>query len=372
MDYYFLIITIIDVFVLSIMCILTKYSEALNKQQRLWFISSFLLIISISILEVVTVVVDKRPASFRWVNIIANYLGFGLSPAVPIFLASALGKSRSTKYAITIEVVYLLFLAVTFPLKIVFYVDQNNQYIRERFFGIYLAAYFSSILYLLVMTLRFATKYQNKSKSSIYPIAVFLLAGTMVQVVFSQIHVTWLCVSLLSILFFTYCNGMWQQLDNLTGLLNQKSYLNITASLSRDGTLVVFDVDDFKAINDNYGHLMGDQCLEVIASCIKKAYSKDGFCYRIGGDEFCVLLDATADKEVCHRRLIKELNFRRRTLDVRPYVSVGSASFAAGDNALKVKEAADRDLYRFKKEHKKSRQFLLYADKLYDKSPDLE
>ena len=55
MDYYFLIITIIDVFVLGIMCVLTKYNETLNLQQRRWFISSFILIISISILEVVTV-----------------------------------------------------------------------------------------------------------------------------------------------------------------------------------------------------------------------------------------------------------------------------------------------------------------------------
>lgn len=355
MDYYFLMITTIDVFVLGIMCILTRYSEVLNQQQRRWFISSFILIISISILEVVTIVVDKRPASFRWVNIIANYLGFGLSPAVAIFLASALEKSRSIKYALAIEVVYLLFLAIAFPLKIIFYVDQNNQYVREGFFGIYLAVYFSSILYLLVMTLRVAAKYQNKSKSSIYPIAAFLLAGTMVQVIFSQIHVTWLCVSFLSILYFTYCNGMWQQLDKLTGLLNQKSYLNKTASLSQNGTLVVFDIDDFKHINDNYGHLMGDQCLEEIAACIKKAYSKDGFCYRIGGDEFCVLLDANVDKEGCYKRLIKELDIRRKTLDILPYVSIGSAPFAAGDNALKVKEAADRDLYRFKKEHKKSR-----------------
>ena len=352
MDYYFLIITIIDVFALGIMCILTRYSEALNKQQRRWFISSFILIIFISILEVVTVAVNKRPASFRWINIIANYLGFGLSPAVPIFLASALEKNRSIKYAIAIEVAYLLLLAATFPLKIVFYVDQNNQYVREGFFGIYLAVYFASVLYLLVMTLRVATKYQNKSKRSIYPIAVFLLVGTMVQVAFSQIHVTWLCVSLLSILYFTYCNGMWQQLDKLTGLLNQKSYLNKTVSLAENGTLVVFDVDDFKQINDHYGHLMGDRCLEVIAACIKKAYSKDGFCYRIGGDEFCVLLDANADQESCYRRLIKELDIGRKTLDILPDVSIGSASFAAGDNALNVKETADRNMYQFKKAQK--------------------
>ena len=63
MDYYFLIITIIDVFVLGIMCILTKYNETLNKQRQQWFIRSFVLIIVISVLEVVTVAMDKGPVS---------------------------------------------------------------------------------------------------------------------------------------------------------------------------------------------------------------------------------------------------------------------------------------------------------------------
>lgn len=352
MDYYFLIITTVDVFVLGIMCVLTKYNETLNKRQRHWFIMSFILIIGISILEVVTVAVDGRPESFRWINIVANYLGFGLTPAVSIFLASAMEKNRSIKYAIMIEAVYLLFLAISFPFKLIFYVDQNNQYMRGDFFGIYIAVYFAGVLYLLFITLQVVAKYQNKSKISVYPIVAFLLASTLIQVIFPEIHVTWLCVTLLSILYFTYCNGMWQQLDGLTGLLSQNSYLNITTPLLRNGTLVVFDIDDFKQINDNYGHLMGDQCLEEIAACIKKAYSKDGFCYRIGGDEFCVLLNANANKEECYINLIKELNIRRRTLSILPYVSVGSAPFEARDDILKVKEIADNNMYQFKKKHK--------------------
>ncbi|MCF2679993.1 diguanylate cyclase [Faecalicatena contorta] len=61
---------------------------------------------------------------------------------------------------------------------------------------------------------------------------------------------------------------------------------------------------------------MGDQCLEAVADCIKTAYSKDGFCYRIGGDEFCVLLDANANKEECHRRLIEELDNSRKMMHI--------------------------------------------------------
>ena len=359
MDYYFLIITIIDVFVLGIMCVLTKDSETLNVQKKIGFIQSFLLIIIISILEIITIIVDNKAPSFRWINIIANYLGFGLTPAVPIFLSSTLEnqrQNRTLKWAKIIEAGYLLFLAVTFPFKTIFYVDQNNHYVRGNLFVIYLLMYIAAILYLLFVTMKVAVIYQDKSKNSIFSIAAFLVLGSMIQVFFPHVHVTWLCVTLLSLLYYIYCSGMWQQLDELTGLLNQKSYLNKTAVLSQNGTLVVFDVDDFKQINDNYGHLMGDKCLKEIAACIKNAYSRDGFCYRIGGDEFCVILHERSDKDRCYRRLLKEWKNRKRSLKILPHISIGTASFKAGDNAQKVKETADQDLYRFKTNQKKERK----------------
>ena len=59
----------------------------------------------------------------------------------------------------------------------------------------------------------------------------------------------------------------------------------------KQAVLVVFDVDDFKQINDSYGHVQGRSLSWLeIAECIKKAYANFGYCYRIGGDEFCVLL----------------------------------------------------------------------------------
>ena len=45
-----------------------------------------------------------------------------------------------------------------------------------------------------------------------------------------------------------------------------------------NGMLIVFDVDDFKHVNDVYGHVKGDLCLSIIADCIKKAYAKYGYC----------------------------------------------------------------------------------------------
>ena len=355
MDYYFLIITIIDIFTLSIMCVFVRYNGILRKRLRFWFISAFLLIILISILELLTIVVDDGPASLRWLNILANYLGFGLTPAVSIVLSFTLGKNRSQKIMAAAELVYLAVLGISLLFGGVFSVDRNNHYMRGDAFWIYLAAYFMSIVYLLVITARTIRKYQNKSKNCIYLIAVFLSIGSTIQVICPQIHVTWLCVTLLSILYYVYCNIMWQELDGLTGLLNQSSYLNKTASFNQDAILIVFDLDDFKDINDQYGHLKGDQCLVEVADSIRNAYFNDGLCYRIGGDEFFVLLNSDADTEACEKRLQKELKKRRKTLAVLPEVSFGSAVFRVGDDINKVKDMADLQMYQMKAMHKRSK-----------------
>ena len=134
MDYYFLIITIIDIFVLGIMCILTKYNETLNKRQRYWFIYSFLLLIAISLFEVTSVAVDGGPVSFRWINILVNYLGFGLTPFISIFLACALEENRSIKSAIIFEAAFLLFFGGNIPSEDDLLCGSEQSVYEGRFF----------------------------------------------------------------------------------------------------------------------------------------------------------------------------------------------------------------------------------------------
>ena len=92
MDGYFFILTTIDLFVLGFMCLLTKLSESLNKKQKRGFFLAFALIAAISVLEVITIVVDGTPPGCRWLNILSNYLGFGLTPAVALCLVYVLDK----------------------------------------------------------------------------------------------------------------------------------------------------------------------------------------------------------------------------------------------------------------------------------------
>lgn len=342
-DQYFLVLTTIDLFVLTFMCILTKLSETLNSKQKRGFFLAFVLIGVISILEVITILVDGAPVHLRWLNILSNYLGFGLSPAVSLCLVYVLDKKqgvrRGFKTAVACEAAYLISLALMLPGGMVFSVSEENLYSRGDFFAFYVTAYFAALVYLAACTAITARVFQNRSRVLIYPLIVFLAAETIIQIALPQLHVTWLCVTLLSVLYFIYCSEMWNQLDALTGLLNQNSYLNCTAEMRRSGeVLVVFDVDDFKQVNDQYGHVKGDICLAEIAACIKRAYARHGYCYRTGGDEFCVLLRDGDKEHACARDFVRRLSERRKELDFLPTVSFGSAALSS-ENVVTVTTA---------------------------------
>lgn len=352
MDMYFLLLTIIDLFVLTFMCILIVQSNILSTSQRKSFICADIMIALISIIEIITVLVEGLPPQFRVLNIIFNFLGFGLTPAVPICLAYCISESRDFIKAITLEAVYLIFLAISLPFGVVFSVDADNGYSRGNGFFVYLIVCLLVILYLVHATLRLMQRFQNKGRLLILIMIGILLFGGAVQVLYPELHLTWLSVTLLLLLYYMYCCDIWQQVDGLTGLLNQKSYIIRTSKLKERSMLIVFDVDSFKEVNDRYGHLAGDECLKAIADCIRRAYANYGLCYRIGGDEFCVLLKAINREEKCRRTFCRILDLRRTSYKILPTVSYGSAMFEIGDSVESVKALADKNMYNFKQESK--------------------
>lgn len=103
-----------------------------------------------------------------------------------------------------------------------------------------------------------------------------------------------------------------QKIDALTHLLNRRSYESRLASLRGHAVIYYFDVDEFKSVNDTFGHGVGDAVLAEVGSTIYAVFSKVGYCYRIGGDEFCVIAqisDTAAEKYLSE--FLRELTARR-------------------------------------------------------------
>lgn len=352
----------INLIILFFMFILISLSETLDKRQKTGLLRSFFLTALLCTAEHISLRLDGSADKWRILHIGVCMLRFGLSPCIAIFLVQAIDKKRDIRPALIIAAAYFVFTVATLPTGLIFRVDANNSFHRGTWFPIYVGAFLCSILFLLLSTVITGKRHQNRGKLLAYPIALFLFFGITVQLRYPEIHISWLCITLLSMLYFIYCNEMWQQVDGLTGLLSQKSYLNRTATMDQTALLIVFDVDDFKSVNDEFGHLKGDEVLIDIAECIRQAYSNFGYCYRIGGDEFCVLLKFPGIQLPCYANFLRALQEKRAQKPMIPYVSIGTAVFSRGDNILAVKEKADQELYAYKEKHKIDRANGKYDD----------
>ncbi len=146
-------------------------------------------------------------------------------------------------------------------------------------------------------------------------------------------------------------------LDALTNLHNRRYFHDTLARevaraqrYDRRLALVVFDIDDFKAINERVGHLAGDSVLAQLAERVRSVVRSADIACRVGGDEFAVILpeSALADAEQLYRRLQFAVSTRPTGAAERLYLSAGIAELTPGDDAVSFFERADEALFRAK------------------------
>lgn len=121
--------------------------------------------------------------------------------------------------------------------------------------------------------------------------------------------------------------------------------------------IVVIDLDDFKRINDNYGHTAGDKTLQVIANTLKKHSGNEAFCGRYGGEEF-VLVFSGVNKEWLMNKLntlrlgVARLPFKFKNTKVSITLSIGVTHIKGDDNVHTAFERADTAMYQAKEKGK--------------------
>ena len=145
--------------------------------------------------------------------------------------------------------------------------------------------------------------------------------------------------------------------DPLTGLWNRLALRERLDALENAGTpfaLIVCDLDRFKRLNDRYGHLAGDRVLTAAAHCLQACAGEAGMAVRLGGEEFCLLLENLPSQEVIERvetlrRLVEDATILFEGNVIRVTASFGIAfSEGSGMNPDQIMQAADAALYAAK------------------------
>jgi len=152
-------------------------------------------------------------------------------------------------------------------------------------------------------------------------------------------------------------------LDGLTKIFNRRALDTYLSNITKKGTLkhelyfLMLDIDDFKKINDTYGHIVGDKVLIFISNLLRKTLRDGDKVFRYGGEEFVVILNRVT-KEKCEeiaKRLLHVIATNKllyKGVAVKVTISIGATNYRSGDMPENLIERADKALYNSKERGK--------------------
>lgn len=251
-----------------------------------------------------------------------------------------------------------------------FTVDSSNLYHRGP--GILVTwvvewGYFLAAFVINVIAVRKETRNYRRSELRGYLVfALPVAVAAACQMLFYGTTTTQVGFTIAMLLMYINMQNHQAQRDELTGLNNKNAYLHyldsfVGMSSPQELTVFVADADSFKAINDTYGHMQGDQALRDIANALKAAAGSlpqnRVLLFRYGGDEFLIvgvkmLPEQVRQLQELVEEKLAEINSRNRENGV-PYtvaISLGYAEDACGNLAdfERLMKKADEDMYRKK------------------------
>ena len=266
-------------------------------------------------------------------------------------------KARFVMFPWVVEVIMVL--CNLLGTGIMFKISEGNIYQRAAgaIVGyISLIIYFAYSIYLV---------HQSKKQGinlNFFPVIYFVgpcFAGVLIQFFFYGITSSWVlvAVALIFVQMQSYAENLY--MDELSGLYNRR-YLNavlterkITIGKSLYG--IMMDVNDFKYINDNFGHSMGDKAICTLGNILLRSIPDGGIAIRYAGDEFIVLLSGVDTESVLVT--MGEINHNLSQFNeskIEPFtlsVSMGYAEFGAGDDTEAFLMHMDEKMYEEKRKY---------------------
>ena len=293
MSKYYIAIVFITVTTMITSIIHLYENETLSRLVKRDFWTIAILITTGTLCEYFGMYIDGTYPHWARIHAIIKAIEFSIAPIIPIFYVKIVGyRDIEEKVKGYVKVILLInVLAESFSIfqPAIFYIDKNNTYHHGPSYFIYIGMYLFGIGFFIVRLIKYTKKYQTRNTATLVSMLLFLIFGFSIRLVDSSLYLDWLIVSIAYLMFIIYYSDLVLKVDSLTFLLNRRSYENRLRTIDYETAIIMFDTNDFKTINDTYGHQCGDKVLQIIAQTILKVYGKYAYCYRIGGDEFIAI-----------------------------------------------------------------------------------
>lgn len=335
----------------------------------------------------------------RYSNILVNtaYYMFGtalcylLGVYIDLYIIPYNGKKLLSKFRKVILGIIELAIFLNMIWGYFFYVSSNNEYLHGEFFYVMhgVSLFFVAIAGItMLINIR---KIDNVRKWYGALIILLYLLPMLIQVLFfpNTLLIMFGASLIMLVTFFSietpdyvklqdtlnkleatkeeleHLNKKYYELahfDQMTELLNRTAYEEKMISLkakyeeikaSNEIILLIADLNFLKYLNDNMGHQIGDDAIIETAKNLKSSFTEKEYCYRIGGDEFCVISIGSSKEEFvkCYQSFLEAVEAHNKKVSY-PY-SVASAYHVIGDESLfDAMQDVDNKMYENKKEIK--------------------
>lgn len=284
-----------------------KHTEKIYLQHNL-----YMMMLKITILMLVVDIFsrfDGNPGTiYSVINFFSNFLIYLLSPILPsLWLLYAhyqvFHEEKKTKQwlypLLFINAVNAVMLVLSQFYGWFYYIDSNNIYHRGQFF--WFPAFITILLTFAAFVLIVVNR-KNIEKRYFFSLVFFPvppLVCVFLQIIFYGISLMLNSVALSLLIVFFNIQNHSMNTDYLTGAYNRKkleTYMKERISTSNEFktfSAILIDLNNFKSINDTFGHDMGDYALETSVKLLKSCLRSTDFIARFGGDEFYVILDVS-------------------------------------------------------------------------------
>ena len=203
-------------------------------------------------------------------------------------------RRRLIMVAVPFLLIAVLVICDLFGTGIIFSITEQNVYLRGKMVMLSYLILFYEYCMSVVLAI-FAVKRDRNVR--FFPILTFVLlciAGTVIQGVNYGISTGWFCVSLAFMLVQLHLTNQTAFVDELSGLYNRKYYHYVIQKLSdskKDQKIcgIMMDANDFKGINDQLGHTVGDDAIRSIGKLISSVTTECDMAFRLAGDEFIII-----------------------------------------------------------------------------------
>lgn len=277
------------------------------------------------------------------------------------FIGLICGRSLSRRVQLHVPLTCIFVFHALLELRSVFTgtiweVDAQNIYHHGPWYGVYIFFYMIGVVYYLLHGIGVFRRYQQSGGIMILLVTAFLMAGIVVSLWDNGVEIVWLVVAMAAIMLYKFYGDILQEVDGLTELGNRWAFEDYLNHYHGPGVILYVDVDDFKQVNDTHGHTVGDQCLCTLANGLRAVYGRCGRCFRLGGDEFCVVMHRDLGRvEQLNEELLRRRERNGSGLPL-PDISIGYAAFdTAHESMEEALERADQAMYQVKHAHKQDR-----------------